>query len=138
MLRLRADNNTAMPKINIPFLPRIRLMEYLQTQCQVDEDSSHGPFVNALDLDVSHINKNASVEAVILKSAVITADILVVSYDVHYRVFDGCKGVNQRGYLDKKVTGMRTQNGWEFLRFLMTKANRPWTGFNHQPKARGI
>jgi hypothetical protein len=111
---------TEMPNITIPFLPRHRLMEYLQTQCQADIDSSHGPFVNVLDLDLSHIDQNASVEAVVVTDLLITAETLVVSYDVHYRVFDGCKGVDQKDYLDRKVTGIRTPSGWEFLRFVMT------------------
>ena len=49
----------------------------------------------------------------------ITAETLAVSYDVHYRVFDGCKGVDIKGYVDNKVTGIRTPNGWEFLPFVM-------------------
>jgi hypothetical protein len=109
-----------MPNIIIPFLPRLRLMEYLQTQCQGDADSSHGPFVNALDLDLSHIDQNASVEAVVVTDLLIRDEAVVVSYDVHYRVFDGCKGMDQKGYLDKKVTGIRTPHGWEFLEFVMT------------------
>jgi hypothetical protein len=109
-----------MPKIIVPFLPKIRLQEYLQTQCQVDADSSHGPFVNALDLDLAHIDQNASVEAVVVSDVSIKEETAVVSYDVHYRVFDGCKGVDIKDYLDKKVTGIRTPNGWEFLAFVMT------------------
>jgi hypothetical protein len=38
---------------------------------------------------------------------------------VHYRVFDGCKGIDLKGFLDKKVTGIRTPHGWEFLEFMM-------------------
>jgi hypothetical protein len=105
-----------MSKILIPFLPRLRLMEYLQTQCQ----GSLGPFINALDLDLSHIDPNASVESLVIADVVITAETVIISYDVHYRVFDGCKGVDQKGYLGKKVTGTRTPHGWEFLRFVMT------------------
>jgi hypothetical protein len=105
-----------MSKILIPFLPRLRLMEYLQTQCQ----GSLGPYINALDLDLSHIDQNASVEAVVVSDVSIKDEVTIVSYDVHYRVFDGCRGVDLKGYLDKKVTGIRTPNGWEFLRFVMT------------------
>lgn len=108
-----------MLKITIPFLPKIRLIEFLQTQVEVDADSSHGPFINALDLDLSHIDQNASVEAVVVTDVLITAETLAVSYDVHYRVFDGCKGVDIKGYVDNKVTGIRTPNGWEFLPFVM-------------------
>ena len=108
-----------MLKITIPFLPKVRLLEFLQTQVEVDADSSHGPFVNALDLDLSHIDQNASVEAVVVSDVSIKEETAVVSYDVHYRVFDGCKGVDIKGYLDKKVTGIRTPNGWEFLAFVM-------------------
>ena len=50
----------------------------------------------------------------------ITTETLVVGYDVHYRVFDGCKGVDLKGYLDKKVAGIRTPSSWEFLPFVMT------------------
>jgi hypothetical protein len=120
-LRSQAGNNiSAMPNIFIPFLPKLRLMQYLQTQCQVDRGSSHGTFINALDLDLSHIDQNASVEAVVVTNVLIAAETVVVPYDVHYRVFDGCKGVDLKGYLDKKVTGIRTPNGWEFLEFVMT------------------
>jgi hypothetical protein len=95
-------------------------MEYLQTQCQVNADSTHGAFFDALDLDLSHIDLNASVEALVVNDVMITAETVVVSYDVHYRIFDGCKGMDLKGYLDNKVTGIRTPNGWEFLEFVMT------------------
>jgi hypothetical protein len=110
-----------MRKITIPFLPKLRLMEYLQTQCQIDADSSQGPFFDALDIDLSHIGLNASVEALVVTDVIIVSETVVVSYDVHYRIFDGCKGVDLRSYLDKKVTGIREPNGWEFLEFVMTK-----------------
>jgi hypothetical protein len=110
-----------MPNIIIPFLPKLRLIEYLQTQCQVEANSSHGPFVNTLDLDLSHIDQYASVEAIVVTDVKITAEIVVVSYDVHYRVFNGCKGMDRKGYLDKKATGIRMPNGWKFPRFVMTE-----------------
>lgn len=40
----------SMPKITILFLPKLRLVEFLQTQCQVDADSPRGQFNGALDL----------------------------------------------------------------------------------------
>ena len=109
-----------MSTVAIPFLPKNQLMEYLQTQCHVDPDGTSGPFRAALDSDISHIANNASVEAVCITDVKIFAETVVVSYDVHYRIFDGCKGVDLRSFVDRKVTGIGTPNGWEFLKFEMT------------------
>jgi hypothetical protein len=106
-----------MPDISIPFLPKPRLLEFLQTQCQVDAEDPTGPFTKALDLDLTHIDSKAAVELVLVTDLHITAESVVVSYDVHYRIFDGCKGVDVTSYLDKKVTGRRSANGWRFQQF---------------------
>ena len=108
-----------MPKITIPFLPKLRLVEFLQTQCQVDADSPRGPFNGTLDLDVSHIDAHAAVDRVTITEVDITPQSVVVSYEVHYSIFDGCKGVDLTSYLDKKITGHRTADGWEFAAFMM-------------------
>jgi hypothetical protein len=111
-----------MPTITIPFLPKLRLVEFLQTQCQVDADSPRGPFNGALDLDVSHIDALAMVDRVTITDVDITQKSVVVSYDVHYRIFDGCKGVDLSSYLNKKVTGRRCGEGWEFDAFEIPEA----------------
>jgi hypothetical protein len=108
-----------MPKITIPFLPKLRLVEFLHTQCQVDAESPRGPFNAALDLDVSHVDALAAVDRVEITDVDITPKSVVVSYDVHYGIFDGCKGVNLTSYLDKKITGHRTADGWAFDTFVM-------------------
>ena len=109
-----------MPDITIPFLPRLRLLEFLQTQCQSDADGPTGPFTKALDLDLTHIDAKAAVDLVLVTDVHIPAPSVVVSYDVHYRIVDGCKGVDLTSYLDKKVTGRRSPNGWKFQQFRMT------------------
>lgn len=111
-----------MNKITIPFLPKARLVEFLQTQCQVDADSPQGPFNGALDLDVSHTDARAMVDRVTISDVDITPKSVVVSYDVHYSIFDGCKGVNLTSHLDRKVTGRRCAEGWEFDAFEMPEA----------------
>lgn len=108
-----------MPTITIPFLPKLRLVEFLQTQCQADADSPQGPFNGALDLDVSHIDALAMVDRVTITDVDIIPKSVVVSYDVHYSIFDGCKGVDLSSYLDRKVTGRRSADGWEFDAFEM-------------------
>lgn len=110
-----------MSEITIPFLPKLRLLEFLQTQCQVDADNPSGPFAKALDLDLSHIDAKAAVDLVFVTDVHITAASVVVSYDVRYRIFDGCKGVDLTSYLDKKVTGLRSADGWKFQPFRMTE-----------------
>ena len=67
----------------------------------MDSDSAQGPFANALDLDLTHIDTKAAVEALFVTDLMISAETVVVSYDVHYRIFDGCKGANLTSYLDK-------------------------------------
>lgn len=108
-----------MPKITVPFLPKLRLVEFLQTQCQVEPDSPRGPFNAVLDLDVSHIDVHAAVDRVAITEVNIAPQSVVVSYDVHYGIFDGCKGVDLTSYLNKKITGYRTADGWAFDAFVM-------------------
>lgn len=109
----------SMPKIIVPFLPKARLLQFLQTQCQADADDEPGPFNSALDLDVSHISAHAAVERVTITDLEIEPNGMLVSYDVHYRIFNGCAGVDIRSYLDKKVFGSKGAEGWEFEDFAM-------------------
>jgi hypothetical protein len=115
----RQQQSQSMSKITVPFLPKIRLMEYLQTQCQVDADSPRGAFNGALDLDLSHIDACAAVDRVAITDVQITPESVLVSYDVHYGIFNGCKGVDVTSYLDKKVAGRRSVEGWQFSKFVM-------------------
>jgi hypothetical protein len=105
--------------ISIPFLPKPRLVQFLQTQCQADADGELGPFNSALDLDVSHIKFRAAIERVTITDVEIEPNGMLVSYDVHYRIFNGCTGVDTRSYLYKKVFGNKGGNGWVFEEFVM-------------------
>jgi uncharacterized membrane protein len=82
-----------------------------------------------LDTDLSHIALDASIEALVVTDVIIAAETVVVSYDVHYRTFDGCKGLDFRSYLDRKVTGVRQPDGWDFLKFAMTEGGSTADGF---------
>jgi hypothetical protein len=108
-----------MPKIIVPFLPKPKLFQFLQTQCQADADGELGPFNSALDLYVSHISAHAAVERDVITDVEIEPGGMLVSYDVHYRIFSGCAGVVIRSYLDKKVFGSKGINGWVFEVFSM-------------------
>ncbi len=108
-----------MPKITLPFLPRSKLIQYMQTQCETDADGKQSAVNGALDLDVSHLDAHAAVARVAITHAEIQTHRILVCYDVHYRIFNGCTGVDIRSYLDKKVYGSKSANGWEFEDFAM-------------------
>jgi hypothetical protein len=108
-----------MFKIIIPFLPKPRLLQFLQTQCRTDADGERGPFAGALDLDVSHINFHAAVERLVITDVEIEPGGLLVSYKVHYRIFNGCAGMDIRSDLDHKVFASKGADGWEFEAFVM-------------------
>ena len=82
-----------MPKIFVPYLPKPRLVQFLQTQCQADADGALGPFNNALDLDVAHISPHAAVARVAISELEIETKGMLVSYNLHYRIFNGCAGI---------------------------------------------
>jgi hypothetical protein len=111
-----------MSKITTPFLPKPRLIQYLQTQCQADADGERGPFSGALDLDVAHIDGNAAVDRVTITGIEIEPRSIQVAYDVHYRIFNGCTGVDIQSYLDKKVVGSKAEDGWAFEPFVLPVA----------------
>lgn len=105
--------------ISIPFLPKPRLLDYLQTQCHEEADFGRGVFSDALDLDVSQVNSQATVESVVIADVMIESNGILVSYDVHYRVLNAGTGADIRNYLDRQVFGSKGANGWEFQSFLM-------------------
>lgn len=109
---------TSIAKITVPFLPKVRLLSYLQTQCET-ADGERGAFHDALDLDVSHIDPNAAFTAVKITGLELEPEGALVTYDVHYRVFNGCAGVDLSSHLGKKVYGMKSAAGWEFDEFVM-------------------
>jgi len=111
-------SQTSIAKITVPFLPKVRLLSYLQTQCET-ADGERGAFHDALDLDVGHIDPNAAFTAVKITGLELEPDGALVTYDVHYRVFNGCAGVDLSNHLCKTVYGIKSAAGWEFDEFVM-------------------
>lgn len=108
-----------MAMITIPFLPKPGLVQYLETQCLVDADGQRGHFVTALDLDVSHAGAHAALERVAIHCLEIQPQHVLIGYQVYYRVFNGCQGLDVQGCLDKQVRGLRSSKGWAFEVFVM-------------------
>lgn len=108
-----------MQKISIDFLPEGDLVAFLQGQCPLQADGERGAFCSALDTDVSHLGAHAALEQICVTSVVTEPHGMWVCYGLHYRIFNGCAGVDLQGQLDKKVFGRKAENGWEFDAFAM-------------------
>lgn len=99
-----------MDKIIVPTLPTAREMEEL-LQSLIDDESD---FSSALDHDVSHIDRRAQVHAVRITNVDINGSQIVVTYDLEYSIYNGCKDMDIVDTEELHVFGELTDEGWAF------------------------
>ena len=100
-----------MFKIIVPSLPTAREMEKL-LQALIDDNESD--FSRALDLDVSHIDRVAQMDAAQITNVDINGTSIAVDYDVEYSIYRGCSDMNVQGVEELHVFGELTDEGWVF------------------------
>lgn len=108
-----------MKKIIVPALPDDQDMVHL---LQSLVDAGPGGFSAALDLDVSHIDPLAQVFRVAITAVEQDADRLLIFYEAHYRLFDGCRGVDLTDLRRLVARGVRVEDGWAFDEFVLPTA----------------
>ena len=100
-----------MSKIIVPALPTAREMEKL-LQSLIDDNESD--FSSALDMDVSHIDPVAQMDAVRITQVDINGSTIEVQYDVEYSIYKGCRDMNVQDVEELHVFGDLTDDGWAF------------------------
>ena len=104
-----------MAKIIVPALPTATEMEH-QLQALADDEES--AFRGALDLDVSHIDMLAEVYGVRITDVSIDGETIVVSYEVDYSIYNGCKDMEVDDSEEGFVKGVLIADGWLFEEFV--------------------
>ena len=89
------------------------LKRYLESDVQEDKDGKRGEFARALDLDISHLQR-AIITGIDITCVEFRDDIVVVSYDVDYHIYNGCKDLDANDNLEHHVHGNKTDEGWVF------------------------
>jgi hypothetical protein len=100
-----------MATIIVPALPSAREMEVLLQSLVNDSECE---FIKALDLDVSHIDQRAQLYGIRITDVDMTETTLVVTYEVDYNVYNGCKNMDIDDAEELAVSGVRVDTGWEF------------------------
>ena len=100
-----------MRKIIVPALNTSREMEEL-VQTLIDDNTSN--FSSALDIDVSHIDRVAQMDAVRITLVDINGSSIEVQYDVEYSIYKGCRDMNVQDVEELHVFGALTDEGWVF------------------------
>lgn len=100
-----------MSKIIVLALPTARDMEKF-LQSLIDDNESD--FLDALDMDVSHIDQRAQVDAIRVTDVDINGSSIAVTYDLEYSIYNGCKDMDVQDAEELHVFGELTDEGWAF------------------------
>lgn len=100
-----------MGKIIVPALGTASEMERL-LQSLIDDDESD--FSDALDHDVSYIDRRAQVYSIRITDVDINGSQISVTYELEYSIYNGCKDMDVQDAVELHVFGELTDEGWAF------------------------